>query len=175
MKQFNFFSNKFVRISSLVILFSLLLSACGYAAAAPQAAPASIPVTGASVQVADQARFGKILVNASGLTLYTFEIDSPTESKCTDSGCVTYWPPLTVNGLPAAGSGVSGKLATITRPDGSQQLTYNGKPLYTFKLDQKPGDATGDGINQYGGVWHVVSLSGSPSSGNNTPSGSYGY
>ncbi|HVN53470.1 MAG TPA: hypothetical protein VMT46_03995 [Anaerolineaceae bacterium] len=138
---------------------------------APTAAE-QIPATGgATVQAADNPKLGKILVNANGLTLYTFEIDTPQESKCTASDCVTYWPPLTASAQPQGGPGVAAALATISRPDGAKQVTYDGKPLYTFIGDKNPGDATGDGFNQFGGVWHAATVSAAPSSSTPAASG----
>jgi predicted lipoprotein with Yx(FWY)xxD motif len=69
----------------------------------------------------------------------------------------TFWPP--VKGPATAGAGVTGKLATITRADGSVQATYNGHPLYTYVGDHAPGQATGNGLNVNGGVWHEVTVS----------------
>jgi predicted lipoprotein with Yx(FWY)xxD motif len=65
-----------------------------------------------------------------------------------------------VTGPATAGSGVTGKLGTITRSDGSVQATYNGHPLYTYTADTAPGQANGNGLNVNGGVWHVVTASG---------------
>jgi predicted lipoprotein with Yx(FWY)xxD motif len=70
-----------------------------------------------------------------------------------------------------AGSGVTGKLGTITRSDGSTQATWNGHPLYTFKGDTGPGQASGNGQKLNGGVWHEASPSGTTTSS----SGGYGY
>ena len=77
-----------------------------------------------------------VLTNAKGFTLYWFAPDTPTTSKCNGS-CAAYWPP--VKGPATAGAGVTGKLATITRSDGSMQATYNGHPLYTYVADSAPG------------------------------------
>ena len=75
-------------------------------------------------------------------------------STCTGS-CATVWPPLAAaGGTLTAGSGVTGTLATISRADGSKQVTYNGMPLYTYERDAKPGDASGDAVNSF----HVVTL-----------------
>jgi predicted lipoprotein with Yx(FWY)xxD motif len=96
---------------------------------------------------------GNILTDANGMTLYTFDQDTNGQSSCTGS-CATLWPALLSNGAPVAGTGVDGsKLATISLQDGSTQVTYNGKPLYTYSKDTKAGDTTGDGV---GGVWHVA-------------------
>ena len=94
-----------------------------------------------------------LLTNASGLTLYTFVPDSVNKSVCYGD-CATYWPP--VPGNMSAGPGVTGKIGTITRTDGTTQATYDGHPLYTYIGDHSPGQDGGNNINLNGGVWHVV-------------------
>jgi predicted lipoprotein with Yx(FWY)xxD motif len=98
----------------------------------------------------------KVLTNSAGFTLYWFVPDTPTTSKCTGS-CATFWPPVTGPGT--AGSGVTGKLSTITRSGGSLQVVYDGHPLYTYAGDTAPGQAKGNGINASGGVWHEMTAS----------------
>ena len=112
-----------------------------------------------------------VLTNAKGLTLYWFVPDTSTKSNCNGS-CATYWPP--VPGPATAGAGVTGKLATIKRSDGSTQATYDGHPLYTYVGDTAPGQAKGNGLNLSGGVWHEMTVSGAtaPSSGTTAPSSS---
>jgi len=97
-----------------------------------------------------------VLTNAKGFTLYSFAPDTPTASKCYGS-CAAYWPPVT--GTIAAGQGLPGKVATIRRTDGTEQLTYNGHPLYTYIGDSAPGQATGNNLNLNGGLWHEVPAS----------------
>jgi predicted lipoprotein with Yx(FWY)xxD motif len=97
-----------------------------------------------------------VLANAKGFTLYSFAPDTPVSSKCYGS-CAAYWPPVT--GTPAAGQGLPGKVTTITRTDGTHQLTYNGHPLYTYIGDTAPGQATGNNLNLNGGLWHEVPVS----------------
>jgi predicted lipoprotein with Yx(FWY)xxD motif len=97
-----------------------------------------------------------VLTNAKGFTLYSFAPDTPTASKCYGS-CAVYWPP--VAGTAAASPGVPGRIGTIKRTDGSEQLTYNGHPLYTYIADTAPGQARGNNINLNGGVWHDVPAS----------------
>jgi predicted lipoprotein with Yx(FWY)xxD motif len=97
-----------------------------------------------------------VLTNAKGFTLYSFAPDTPTASKCYGS-CAAYWPPVT--GTTAAGHGLPGTVTTITRTDGSHQLTYNGHPLYTYIGDTAPGQATGNNLNLNGGLWHEVPAS----------------
>jgi predicted lipoprotein with Yx(FWY)xxD motif len=103
---------------------------------------------------------GKVLVDSAGRTLYAFGHDRKNVSRCSGA-CATNWPPATAPSKPAVGAGVSkGKLKFITRSDGSRQLSYNGHPLYRFIGDHKKGDVNGQGINAFGGIWHVVAPSG---------------
>jgi predicted lipoprotein with Yx(FWY)xxD motif len=127
------------------------------ATTAPTATPkastaATSPAAGASATVltSSNATLGKtILVNSAGFTLYTFANDTAGTSACTGP-CATVWPPLPPgNGTPTGGAGVMGTLATITRSDGTKQVTYNGKPLYTFQSDGSAGQATGNGVNSF--------------------------
>jgi predicted lipoprotein with Yx(FWY)xxD motif len=115
-----------------------------------------------------------VLTDAKGLTLYWFVPDTATKSNC-NGQCATFWPP--VKGPATAGGGVTGKLTTITRSDGSMQAAYNGHPLYTYIGDHAPGQDTGNGKNLSGGLWYVVPVSGSAapaSSPASSPSGSSG-
>ena len=82
-----------------------------------------------------------------------------------------------MKGPATAGSGVTGTLGTITRPDGSTQAAYDGHPLYTYAGDSAPGQAKGNGLNVSGGVWHEVTVSGgaAPASSPSASSGGYGY
>jgi predicted lipoprotein with Yx(FWY)xxD motif len=100
---------------------------------------------------------GVILVDGQGHTLYALTKDSPGVSMC-EASCLQTWPPLIVSGAPVAGDGVqSVLLGTMTRSDGSTQVTYDGKPLYSYAGDRAPGDVTGQGI---GGVWFAVTPTG---------------
>ncbi len=121
--------------------------------------PGALPPSGAaSIQVAQNATLGQILADQKGMTLYLITTDTATKISCTGD-CATTWPPLTTtSGKPTTGTGVdSSKLGTITRPEGTTQITYNGHPLYYFSGDKKAGDTNGQGI---GGVWYVVSTAG---------------
>ena len=100
-----------------------------------------------------------VLTNAQGLTLYWFAPDTPTRSACYGI-CAGYWPPVIVTGTPSAGPGVTGRLGTIKRSDGTTQVTYNRHPLYTYAGDTAPGQAFGNNLNLNGGLWHEVTVSG---------------
>jgi predicted lipoprotein with Yx(FWY)xxD motif len=98
-----------------------------------------------------------VLTNAQGFTLYWFAPDTATRSTCYGT-CAGYWPPVT--GTPSAGPGVTGKLGTINRADGTTQVTYDGHPLYTYVGDTAPGQAFGNNLNLNGGLWHEVTVPG---------------
>ena len=94
-----------------------------------------------------------VLTNAQGRTLYWFAPDTATRSACYGT-CAAYWPP--VRGAVTAGPGVTGRLGTITRSDGSVQATYDGHPLYTYVGDTAAGQANGNRLNLNGGLWYEV-------------------
>jgi predicted lipoprotein with Yx(FWY)xxD motif len=98
-----------------------------------------------------------VLTNAKGFTLYWFAPDTATRSACYGT-CAAYWPP--VRGAVTAGPGVTGRLGTITRSDGSVQATYDGHPLYTYAGDTAAGQANGNRLNLNGGLWYEVTRSG---------------
>lgn len=100
------------------------------------------------------------LVDARGRTLYLFEADTSGRSTCS-GGCAKAWPPVTVTSTPQAGSKVQPSLlATTTRKNGDEQVTYNGHPVYYYKGDSRPGDAKGQGLDQFGAKWYVVTPAG---------------
>ena len=111
------------------------------------AATCALAQTAAPAKVSDTTK-GKALVDAKGMTLYTFDRDSAGKSACSGQ-CAQNWPPL----MAPANAAASGDWSVVTRDDGSKQWAYKGKPLYTWARDAKPGDVTGDGVNN---VWHVA-------------------
>jgi len=151
----------------------LAIAACGNSASS-----SSSPAAGSSGTTLKSTTINgtQVLTNSAGFTLYWFVPDTSTTSKCTGS-CAAFWPP--VKGPATAGSGVTGTLGTITRPDGSTQAAYDGHPLYTYAGDSAPGQAKGNGLNVSGGVWHEVTVSGGAApAASTTPSaggGGYGY
>ncbi len=169
----------------LLTVFSLLIAACSSAANANNAPATAMPATampatglpatgGQTVRSATNAQLGQILVTPDGKTLYTNTVDTSDNLRCVNADCTAFWTPYTVNAQPTAGQGISGSLGLITRPDGSKQVPYNQQPLYTFYLDKQPGDVKGNGFQDFGGNWHVVSLGNSSGSNNNNNSGGSG-
>jgi predicted lipoprotein with Yx(FWY)xxD motif len=89
-----------------------------------------------------------VLVNAAGRTVYTFDKDTANSGKSAcNGGCAEAWPPI------PASANVAAPYSVVTRDDGAKQLAYQGKPLYLFKKDVKPGDRNGDNFKD---IWHVV-------------------
>lgn len=114
---------------------------------------------GAATVSTAQGPGGEVLVDGEGLSLYLFENDDQGESTCT-ADCTTTWPPLTTTGEPTAeGSADQGALGTITREDGSTQVTYNDWPLYHYAGDSGAGDTEGQGV---GDVWWLGNAVGEP-------------
>jgi len=117
------------------------------------------------------------VVNGQGMTVYRFDKDSnnPPTSNCTGS-CATYWPPVTAgSGAPQAQGVAASVLGTITRPDGTKQLTLAGWPLYTYAGDHSASDANGQGLSAYGAKWWAVTQTGdrAGSSSGGSPSSTY--
>lgn len=164
-----------IRLPGVFIIGVVVVAACtGSGTPAPPATVTPAAVSGGvTVGTATTGR-GVVLTGANGLTLYTHAGDTATTSTCTSS-CLTAWPPLTVAtaAQAAAAPGVDGQLATLVRPEGSIQVTYDGQPLYYWQGDTKPGDVTGQGKAGFS----VALASGpAPTSGAPSPGASgYGY
>ena len=158
---------------------ALVTAACGSTStggsgsSGGSASPAASATANSSGTALRTATIGgtKVLTNAKGFTLYWFVPDTSTKSNC-NAGCISFWPP--VKGPATAGSGVTGKLSTIKRDDGSTQASYDGHPLYTYVADTAPGQAKGNGINVSGGVWHEMTASGATVSASTSSSGGGG-
>ncbi len=139
------------------------LAACGEDS--PDGGSAGTDTGTASVSVRDDPTFGEILVDSSGNALYSAEQEATGTVVCV-ADCAGIWPPLTLpdGETPTVGDGVTGSVGTVTRDDGTVQVTYNGAPLYTFSLDPEPGSVTGEGVaDAFDGtdfVWHVATVSG---------------
>jgi predicted lipoprotein with Yx(FWY)xxD motif len=123
---------------------------------APDGKPIGMDVV---LNVATDAKLGKILVDGKGMTLYMYTKDEPDKSNCS-AGCLKAWPPFLTQGNPMAGTGVDAKLiGSATLADGTKIVTYNKMPLYYWASDAKPGDTTGQDVNK---VWYVVAPDGKP-------------
>jgi predicted lipoprotein with Yx(FWY)xxD motif len=156
------------------------LAACGSSGTSGTASGASTPSPSTSAAVASvglkTAKVGSVtvLTNSKGFTLYSFAPDTSTKSVC-NGACAASWPPAKA---PANASAVKAPFATIKRSGGSTQLTFHGHPLYTFVGDKAPGQASGNGVNAFGGLWHEAPASGSAAPTGSSSSGSgggYGY
>jgi predicted lipoprotein with Yx(FWY)xxD motif len=108
-----------------------------------------------------------VLVDARGMTLYHLSAEQNGKFICTSSACLQVWHPLIASAGTPGGS--IGSLGTVKRPDGTEQVTYKGMPLYTFASDRQPGDVKGQGIKDVG-TWTAVTVAkGSSSSAPATP------
>jgi predicted lipoprotein with Yx(FWY)xxD motif len=116
---------------------------------------------------------GTVLTGPSGNTVYVLLSASGSSVPCTGA-CAAAWPPVTISqgSSPQAGAGVTATLATVTRSDGTVQVTANGSPIYYFASDSGPGQASGQGIKSFGGTWSVVETSGKPMTSGTAGSGS---
>jgi len=141
-------------VAALSVIALVLL---GIAVAGAGGAGAGSAGGGAQTVQTVQIGGARVLANTKGFTLYWFAPDTATKSNCNGS-CAAYWPP--VKGPVTASPGVTGRLGTIKRADGSAQATYNGHPLYTYIGDTAPGQAHGNALNLNGGLWHEVTASG---------------
>ena len=175
------------RAAALLATATLILAACGPGAAGsttpstePSAAPSTEPSTAPSaepstepsssagageaytVNAVQDATLGAYLTGEDGKTLYIFKNDSADTSTCT-GGCADNWPPFVIEAdeTVEGGAGVTGTFATITRADGTLQVTYDHQPLHYFSGDSAAGDTNGQGI---GGVWFVAPVTGGTAS-----------
>jgi predicted lipoprotein with Yx(FWY)xxD motif len=146
------------------------LTACGggaSAASAPQSTPAPSAAGSSAPAAAGAAKlstttvgnFGKIVVDGTGRTLYVYDLDTsnPSKSNC-DGSCAALWPPLPAGtGTPQVSGVAASLVGTVTRSDGTKQVTLAGSPLYYFANDAKAGDLNGQAVD---GTWWVVGANG---------------
>jgi predicted lipoprotein with Yx(FWY)xxD motif len=154
--------------AAAVALVALVVAGCG--GGDDVATAASKPSGSATIGVSDIGGLGKILVDSKGRTVYLFEKDTGPMSTCFGA-CASAWPPVTVTGMPSAGTGaMKSMLGTTKRPDNTMQVTYNGHPLYLYQGDTKPGDTTGQNVDGFGAEWYVLSPEGNKVEGMATSS-----
>ncbi len=130
-------------------------------AAALLVSTASLAQQGAAtIKVDEKEPVGSYLTDGEGRSVYMFKADSKNKTTCYDA-CAQAWPPVISQGEPQAGEGVDQQLlGTIERDDGTQQVTYNGWPLYYFIKDQKPGDIVGQDFTGFGAEWYLLTPQG---------------
>ncbi|MFC0003985.1 hypothetical protein [Micromonospora siamensis] len=134
------------------------------AAATTEAPPATEQAPPADVRLTDElhgkkvARMGNVVTDQDGWILYRFDKDSadPPSSNCVGK-CAQVWPPALTDGNPQLNGVSDDKVGTVTRQDGTRQITLGGWPLYRYIGDKKPGQWKGQGV---GGTWFVVAPNG---------------
>lgn len=179
--------------AALVVAASaaLLLAACGSSTAKTSSSGAASPSTSAPTPSSEAVKpiamtasstLGNVLVDSKGMTLYTLTKDGKAV-PCTGQ-CLTFWPPLllpTGDSKPVA-PGISNLAIAMT--SAGKEVSYKGLPLHTFVMDKAPGQTNGEGINTFGGTWHVVKLTSTTSPAGAVPAtttpttssgGGYGY
>ena len=170
-----------LRMGTLAALVAAvaLAAGCGSSSSTTGSNGGGTPTT--TVRSTPNSQLGtNALVNKTGMTLYTLSAERGGRFICTqgskipggNASCLSVWIPLTVakGGMPTGAS----QLGTITRPDdGATQVTWQGRPLYTFTGDKAPGDASGNGFKDVG-TWQAATLSGA-AAGSGTSSSGYGY
>jgi predicted lipoprotein with Yx(FWY)xxD motif len=158
---------KIARFSAMagITLLAAVTAACGTGSGGPGNGGKS-GSTGAQIVTSTSAGLGPVLVDATGKTLYFAEGESAGTITCTGE-CLGLWTPLSVTGsaTPKVSNALTETVATVQRSDGRTQVTYNGHPLYTFKLDTSKGQAKGNNVtDDFGGAsftWHAVTTAGS--------------
>jgi predicted lipoprotein with Yx(FWY)xxD motif len=144
-----------MRLHFFLAPVALALIAAGCGGGSPSTVSSAKSSSAAATSVGTRhTKLGTVLVDSHGRTLYLFEKDKGTTSRCSGA-CASVWPPLA--GKSTAGRGVSAaKLAVNKRG----QLTYAAHPLYTYAGDTRPGDVNGQGLDQFGAEWYVLAPSG---------------
>lgn len=167
---------------ALAAAVALTFSACGgstNSSASPSAPGGS--TTAKTVSLSNVDGVGEILVDGNGDALYSAEQEAGGTVLCTSS-CTSIWLPLTLPAgvtNPTSSSDLAPKLSVVQRPDGGEQVAFDGKPLYRFAEDQGPGAVSGDGVSDsFDGAsfsWHVASPGPVASGSTSQPPSRYGY
>ncbi len=169
-------ANGRLRLAAVVAVAAVALAACNNSSTTSGgggggAVGGSPPASGGGVGTTKVSGVGTVLDASNGFTLYHLTSETNGKFVCTGS-CESIWPPFVAPGgkAPTTTANLPGKIGTITRPDGTVQVTYDGFPLYTYSGDSGPGQASGNGIQ---GVWFAVTPKGD-ASGASGSSGRYG-
>ena len=149
-------------IALAAVVAVLALAACGgggYDSSDSSPAAQSDDDT-ATVSVEELGDSGRVLIDSAGQALYAAEEEADSSVVCAGA-CTSFWIPLTIDGGAPSGNSLPGELAVVERGDGTRQVTFDGKRLYTF-VEDEPGEVTGDGFSDaFDGqqfTWHVVSV-----------------
>jgi predicted lipoprotein with Yx(FWY)xxD motif len=164
-----------VKLAAPLAVALLAAAACssgGSSSGSTSSSAGSAGSTSSTVITTKTSSGGSFLTNGAGRAVYLFMADSSGKSTC-DGACAAAWPPVIATGQPTATGGAQGSdLSTITRSDGTKQVTYDGHPLYYFTGDTGPGTDKGQGLNGFGALWWLVAPSGSSITTTVTISGS---
>jgi predicted lipoprotein with Yx(FWY)xxD motif len=153
-------------LSAAVVVAACSSGATSSSAAAPAASPAggsssSASASGGTVITTAKSSAGTVLATSSGRAVYLWVKDTGDMSNC-NGACAGAWPPVTTTGTAtASGGATASEIGTITRSDGTKQVTYDGHPLYYFSGDSGPGTASGQGSDAFGAKWWLVTPTGS--------------
>jgi predicted lipoprotein with Yx(FWY)xxD motif len=166
-------------IAVAAVVAVVALAACGGGGGDSDNASAMSSAGTATVSVEDLGDSGAVLVDSAGKALYESDEEAADPSVVCKDACEGFWEPLTIDSGMPTGNDVPGELGVAERPDGTRQVTLDGRRLYSFGQDD-PGEVTGDGFSDaFGGqtfTWHVVNADGSTSShGGSTTDGPYNY
>jgi predicted lipoprotein with Yx(FWY)xxD motif len=146
--------------AALAAVAAALLAGCGGEGATPGAAAAPVAQKGTVVKVV-RSQFGAILADGRGQALYRFSREASAASRCYGA-CAKSWPPMLAKGRPSAGKRARANLVgTTVRRDGTQQVTYAGRPVYFYVRDT-PGKVLCQDVSEFGGTWRVIRSDGTP-------------
>jgi predicted lipoprotein with Yx(FWY)xxD motif len=168
-----------IAAAAVAVVAVLALAACGGGGGGSDNASAPSSAGTATVSVKDLGDSGAVLVDSAGKALYESDQEAADPNVlCTDA-CEDFWQPLTIDSGMPTGNDVPGKLGVAKRPDGTRQVTLDGRRLYSFVQDD-PGEVTGEGFSDaFGGqtfTWHVVNADGSTGNqGGSTSNSPYNY
>ena len=179
--------NRYLALPAMALAVGALAVACSSStknAVSPPPSSGGGSAAGAALHTASS-KYGQILVDGSGRTLYLLTADTGSKSTCYGT-CASFWPADHTTGTPSSSGVTASLVGTTARTDHTTEVTYKGHPLYTFVKDTKPGDVTGEGITNFGGTWYVVGVDGNPitsapaapspsSTGSGSGGGGYGY
>jgi len=153
-----------VKLAAPLAVALLAAAACssgGSTSSASSSAAGSGSSTSSTVITTKTSSGGSFLTNGAGRAIYLFMADSTGKSAC-DGACAAAWPPVIATAQPTATGGAQASgLSTITRSDGTKQVTYDGHPLYYFTGDTGPGTDKGQGLDNFGAKWWLVAPTGS--------------